>query len=153
MSIDERTRQLLQDLVDGSLPGHRRAEAEDLLHRDAEARRFVEEHRALWLVLGEAFEDEGARSDELFRARVARAARGRSRAPLRRLALAAAVLLAVVGTWLGLPDAAALSPEDQQVVRYLHVLRAFDVLERQAQALDLRYDLEVLRAFEGEGEG
>ncbi|RKY20130.1 MAG: hypothetical protein DRQ55_08685 [Planctomycetota bacterium] len=154
--MDDAQRQLLQALTDGTLEPARQAEADALLASDAEAARFVAEHRALWAALGDAFGDTGVRPEARFRSAVREAHQSqtpRRVIPLRRLTAAAAVLLAALALHFSGREEGALSAEDHQVVRYLHVLRSFDVLQQQAAALDLRYDVEVLHAFEGELEG
>jgi anti-sigma factor RsiW len=154
--MDDRDRELLQDLVDGTLEESRRADAEALVAADDEARRFVAEHRALWAALGEAFDQTGVRPDGGFRQAVELQRRSETPqriVPLRRVAAIAAVLLASAVLYFTTPDDGQLTGDDVQVVRYLHVLESFDSIGRHGRALDLRYDVEVLRAFEGELEG
>jgi anti-sigma factor RsiW len=154
--MNDRDRELLQDLIDGTLDESRRAEAEDLAAADDEARRFVAEHRALWAALGEAFDRTGVRPDGGFRQAVEQKRQSETPQrvmPLRRVAAIAAVILASAVLYFTIPDDGQLTGDDLQVVRYLHVLEPFDAIGRHGRALDLRYDVEVLRAFEGELEG
>lgn len=154
--MDDTDRELLRELLDGRLPPERAEQARRLLERDAEARRFVDEHRALWDALAEAFTEPVPVADEAFRRAIlesARDERPRRVIPWRPTLAAAALLLAALSLHLARDDGGAPSPDEQQMVRYLHVLRSLPSLERGAGALDLRYDLEVLRAFEGELEG
>ena len=155
--MDENTYQLLTGLLDGSLSPDEERRARDLLERSDEARRFVAEHRALWEELGRAFDDAAATSDPAFRARTLAAAQmsepRRSTLSLRRIASVAALLLVAVSLYLTRDLGRELSREDREMVQYLHVLQHFDLIQTRGEQLDLRYDLDVLRAFEGEGEG
>jgi anti-sigma factor RsiW len=159
--MNDLERVLLQEYVDGSLPAGRTADVERLLERSVVARRFVEEHRALWDALGEAFpeDEEAAGPSPEFRARTVEAAGhaepSRVRWGLVAGVAAAALVTIAVSLWMrgdtsplrGIPAA------DREVVRYLHVLRELETLEALGVELDLRGDLEVYRAFSGELEG
>jgi len=154
-------RALLQQSLDGTLPDERRDDVTRLLASNAEARRYVAEHRYLW----EALEDALAPSTEVDHAPgdfVARtvAAASRDEPPRVRwrwmaaIAAAAAVLM-TVSTWLHTDSSPLhdIPTADRDVVRYLHVLRNLDLLEAHGSELDLRTDFEVYRAFAGEMEG
>ena len=149
--MDDTLHQLLIDYLDGSLPAGQRLEVETLLAADPEARRFVDEHQLIWESLGAAMEDTGAAPDPGFRARVLAGAHVPRVIPWARLAsMAAGLLVGVsVAVWFLADDGPRpLSPEDQQVVRYLHVLEHFELLDTRGRDLDLRRDLEILRALE-----
>jgi len=149
--MDDTLRQLLTDYLDGSLPPGQRAEVEAVLARDPAARRFVDEHALIWDSLGEALGDTGVAPDPAFRARVLAGARVPRVIPWARLASMAAGLLvaASVAVWFIQDDGPPpLSAEDQQIVRYLHVLDHFELLDTRGRDLDLRRDLEILRALE-----
>lgn len=152
---------LMQEYLDGSLPEERASDVERLLERSADARRFVEEHRAIWEALGAAYpagEEEFEPSPE-FLARTVEAAEQAAPQRIRwgMIASVAAAALLVVGvsSWMrgdtsplrGIPVA------DREVVRYLHVLRDMEMLGTFGEQLDLRGDLEVYQAFSGELEG
>ena len=149
--MDETLHQLLIDYLDGSLPAGQRSEVESLLQADPAARRFVDEHQLIWDALGSSQDEPGVSADPAFRARVLAGAQVRAAFPWARVASLAAGLLvsASVAVWFlqdeGPPP---LSPEDQQVVRYLHVLEHFELLDTRGRDLDLRRDLEILRALE-----
>lgn len=149
--MDDTLHQLLIDYLDGSLPAGQRHEVEALLAADSQARRFVDEHQLIWDALGDALEPTDVAPDPAFRARVLAGAEVRRAFPWARVAsLAAGLLVSVsVAVWF-LPDDAPppLSPEDSQVVRYLHVLEHFELLDTRGRDLDLRRDLEILRALE-----
>lgn len=155
--MDETTYQLLTGLLDGSLTPDDERRARELLDGSDEARRFVAEHRALWEELGRAFDDVPATSDPAFRARTLAAARAseprRSALSWRRIASLAALLLVAVSLYLTRDLGRELSREDREMVQYLHVLQHFDLIQARGEQLDLRRDLDVLRAFEGEVEG
>ena len=149
--MDDTLRDLLTDYLDGSLPAAQAREVDELLERDPEARAFVDEHRLVWEALGEALDDVGVAPDPAFRSRVLAQARPQRVIPWARAAsLAAAVLVAAtLVVWFLQDDGPpALSPEDGQVVRYLHVLDHFEMLDTRGRDLDLRRDLEILRALE-----
>lgn len=155
MTMDEQQRQLLQDHLDGSLPPERQVEVSALLARDAAARRWVAEHQLVWAALGEAFDAPATDVDDGFRRSVLERADNLPtprHLKLRPLLAAAAVLLVALLLHLSSREG-ALSTDDQQMLRYLHVLSSFDVMQENTDALDLRYRMEVLRAFEGELEG
>jgi anti-sigma factor RsiW len=158
--MNDTLRELLIDYLDGSLPPSQRAEVDELISADPEAARFVSEHEQVWDALGEAFGDPEVEASEDFRAEVASRAAGSqvTRAwPLQRLLGLAACLaigLTLFSWWISdRQGAPLLSAEDAEVVRYLHVLREFDVIESMSDELDLRAQYDVLRAFEGELEG
>jgi len=158
--MNDTLRELLIDYLDGSLPPSQRAEVDELIVADPEAARFVKDHEEVWDALGEAFGDPDVEASADFRAQVASEAAVSqvSRAwPVQRLlglAACLAVALTVFSWWLNDPSGApALSGEDADVVRYLHVLREIDIVESMSGELDLRAQYDVLRAFEGELEG
>ncbi len=154
-------RALLQQSLDGTLPDERRDDVRHLLASNADARRYVAEHRFLWDALGDALADT-ADADPAAGDFVARtvAAASREEPPRVRwrwmaaIAAAAAVLM-TLSTWLHTDGSPLhdIPTADRDVVRYLHVLRNLDVLEARGVELDLRTDFEVFRAFEGEMEG
>jgi anti-sigma factor RsiW len=158
--MDDRTRDLLRAHLDGILPPERHDELRALLEDDPEAARYVDEHRRLWSLLGEAYAGAGAEPSDAFRERTVAASRAAAPAAprWRRWTLAAALLLAV-----GLAVLRALSPtapgrvpltaEEREVVHSLHVLQHFDTLERHGTELDLLGAFDVMRAFAGELEG
>lgn len=155
MNADQQA--LLQASIDGSLRQEDAAAVAALLERSVEARAYVAEHTWLWSELLLACDAEGAPS-ESFRADVVARAHDREPAPLplrRRLAVAAAVLIGVsLFAWsrVTAPDRPALSAEQRNVVRHLHVLRDLDFLEEYGTELDLRGDYDVMLAFAGEVE-
>ncbi|MFT7462897.1 MAG: anti-sigma factor RsiW [Pseudohongiellaceae bacterium] len=162
--MNDSLRELLIDYLDDGLPPSQRAEVEQLIAADPKAERFVSEHQEVWAALGEAFgEAAELQPSGDFRAQVVSSAESQERNqsqgawPLdHMLALAACLALSLtLFTWL-LGDrmpASSLSADDQQVVRHLHVLQEYDVVESMSTALDLRAEYDVMRAFEGELEG
>ncbi len=162
--MNETLRELLIDYLDDALPPSQRAEVELLIAADPEAARFVREHQQAWAALAEAYGDPAIEAvvqpSESFRARVTADVDGSSTSrawpPQQLLALAACLALGLtLFTWM-LSDrspTSQLSAEDQHVVRYLHVLREYGVLDSMGPELDLHADYDVLRAFEGEIEG
>lgn len=158
--MNDTLRELLIDYLDGSLPPSQRAEVEELIVVYPEAARFVKDHEEIWEAMGEAFGDPDVEASADFRAQVVSeaAASQLSRAwPVQRLlGLAACLALALTAFswWVNDPSGTpALSTEDADVVRYLHVLREVDIVESMSDELDLRAEYDVLRAFEGELEG
>ena len=162
--MNETLRELLIDYLDDVLPPTQRAEVEELIAADPSAARFVSEHQALWAALGDAYGDPAIEAavqpSDAFRARVTAEIESSSTArawPLQKLlALAACLALSLtLFTWMlsNRAPGAHLSAEDQHVVRYLHVLREYDVVDSMGATLDLHADYDVLRAFEGEIEG
>ena len=156
--LTERDLELLQGHVDGSLSETRAADVSALLERSAEARLFVEEHTWIWNALGDAWPDaDASEDDEDFVGATSAAARATDAPPFplrRKLAVAAGLLLAVgVFGWSRVvaPERSpALTAEQRDVVRYLHVLRDFDFLQEYQVELDLRGDFDIMRAFGGE---
>lgn len=153
--MDERTLERLREHLDGTLEPARREELAELLANDVEAQRFVAEHELIWQALGEVELGAPVHTSAEFRERAVEGVR--ESVPMARrwgtLTAAAAVLVATlfVSSWLRRDRVdASLGAEDQQIVRYLHVLRNFDLIERYERELDLRADVDVLRAFEGE---
>lgn len=158
--MNETLRELLIDFLDGSLPPSQRVEVEQLIAADPQAARFVREHQQVWDALDDAYGAPDVEASEDFRTQVASQlalSGGRRPWPLQRLlALAACLALGLtLFTWLleERSSGLGLSREDQQVVRYLHVLREYDVVETLSSELDLRAEYDVMRAFEGELEG
>lgn len=139
--------------ADGSEASRREAEASLASHD--EGRRLLAEHRALWSALGELEAPRGTQSDEHFSEEVARRAlqleRHAARTRLLRGAspALAATLLVIVGSlaWFG---HRAWVQRDDQLVRFLHLVEQAGFVDSHAQALDLRNDFEVRRAFAGE---
>ena len=162
--MNEILRELLIEYLDDALPPSQRAEVEELMAADPSAARFVQEHQEIWAALGEAYGDpaieDAIQASADFRARVTAGVDSGTTSrswPLQHLlALAACLALSLTFfTWM-LGDrapGAQLSAEDRHVVRYLHVLQEFDVLDSMSAELDLHGEYDVMRAFEGEIEG
>ncbi|GJM21926.1 MAG: hypothetical protein DHS20C15_18410 [Planctomycetota bacterium] len=146
---------LLALALDPDGPEAPRREAEASLAAHAEGRRLLAEHRALWSALGELETPRGALSDEHFTDEVSRRAQRLERHAARTRLLRgaspalAASLLVIVGSlaWFG---HRAWVHRDDQLVHFLHLVENIELVETHAQALDLRNDYEVRRAFAGE---
>ncbi len=161
----ERDQIRLLEYLDDRLSANERSEVEAWLAVDAEARRLVDEHRLVWDALGTL---EGVHDPQLaapsgsFRERVQQSAGGLtttepfSRGLQATGLLAAAVVLAVaVFQWYAPSQGTAdllLSDEERMVVQDLDLLENLELLEQYGVELDLARELEVMRAFDGEGE-
>jgi len=155
-------RDLLRRFLDGELSRDERAALEALLARDAAARRYVDDHERLWAALGEAFADAPGSSpaSASWRQAAVQSARDSERGSRsllvhpRWVAALAASLLVALALWIGWRGERSplrdIPAEDQNLVRYLHVLQGLDTLQRLGDEVDLRGEFEVWRAFEGE---
>ena len=154
--MNEREGLRLMEFLDGRLDAGERAEVEAWLARDPEARRLVEEHRRLWADLA-ALPQAPVEASEEFRRDTLRRAEQERLAPVLPLraralaALAASLLLAVVGwTWWSAQDRAARDAAERELVGHLHVLQEYDFLRSHADELDIAVQSEILRHFLGE---
>jgi anti-sigma-K factor RskA len=146
----------LMEYADGTLPPAERERVEAWLAVDAEARRVLAQHRALWGLLGESDPAPPVRESAEFRRRTVARAREQDAEPAfgggwrsRATALAAAaVLIGVIGfAWQDAESRSALDDADVAVVGHLDLLERLPFLEQHAEALDLANGAVVLRAF------
>lgn len=150
---DSRDR-LLQQALDPDAPDDARRAAEAALADDPAGARRLAEHRAVWDALGELDTPLSDVSPEHFASEVGRRAQREERRARRfRLvrgaspALAATLLVVVGLAWFG---HRAWVTRDDQLVRFLHLVEHAELADSRGVALDLRSEVEIRRAFEGE---
>jgi anti-sigma factor RsiW len=155
--MNERDGIRLLEYLDRRLPPGERAEVEDWIARDPEARRLLAEHERLWALLGEALPSPDIAASPDFRERTLRLAeqeRPAALLPFRARAvalLAASLLVAVVGwAWWSASRRSGLSESDRAVVGQLRVLEDWDFLQAHGRELDMAVKGEVLLHLAGE---
>lgn len=148
------TEELLARALDLEIAEASRAAARAELEATPEGRAALADHEALWDALGEL--DGPANADDLFTQRVLSEAERQDRRVGRfRLVRGmgpslAASLLILVAAFAWWSHQEQVREQDADVVRYLHLLQALDVVDRFGEELDLRTEVEIHRAFDGE---
>ena len=141
----------LMEYLDGTLSAVERQDVEAWLAVDAEARRTLAEHRALWTLLDAADTAPAADTSEEFRRRTLERAREpafTSWKPRAVALIAASVLVGVVVfAWHDAASHSTLAAEDVAVVGNLDLLEDLDFLEQHADVLDASVLAGVLREF------
>ena len=152
----------LLEYLDGRLDERERAEVEAYLAEHPEVRRAMGEHREVWDLLDDAFDDGAIATSDAFR----RATVERARVDVgaaspwsepgvwRRgvaLAAAAALVVSVTATWMS--DSRSryvVSDAERPVIGHLDLLRHLDFLEEHGDALDVVAAWQQTRALDGE---
>lgn len=151
----------LLEYLDGRLSDAERAEVEAHLARDEGARRLVDEHRALWDLLGREADADVSTSEAFRRATVERArvdvagaASWRRPGVWKRgvaLAAAAALVVSVTVTWLAEPgEGYVVSDAERPIIGHLELLEHLDFLEEHGELLDVVDAWHRTRAFDDE---